>query len=312
MTQPPKLILARDALRLGTDRELHRRAASGSLTRLATGVFIPSKTWEKMLPDERYRTKVHAAASVSAPGTHFSHDSAAALWRLPSIGAWPPVVHELSARDTGGRSRAAITRHSLGLDPGATELEGVTVTSLSRTVIDMSCTTPFVRAVVMADAALRPAKGTTVGRTTTLELSEQLETLKPYRGSLKAQKVINFATGKSESPGESYSRVQFLALGYPPPELQVDFYDELGWIGRVDFFWRHLGLICEFDGLSKYGARRLYQRGLTLEQILMVEKKREDRLRRVSTDFVRLDFEKVENRRALAEYLRPHGLVELR
>jgi len=101
-----------------------------------------------------------------------------------------------------------------------------------------------------------------------------------------------------------------LALGYPDPELQVEFVDEEGSIGFVDFFWPELGLIGEFDGRSKYGEQRRYQRNITLEQILVSEKEREDRLRRVSRSFVRLDWAKVSDRRRLAAYLRPHGLVE--
>lgn len=166
----------------------------------------------------------------------------------------------------------------------------------------------------MADAALRQPEMAEWARTATTagELSTILDGLLPYRGHARARRVIGFATGQSESPGESFSRVQFHALGYPPPELQVEFFDELGFIGCVDFYWPHLGLIAEFDGLSKYGDRRKYQRGMTLEQILMLEKTREDRLRRVSRDFVRLDWAKVVNRRLLAEYLRAHGLVERR
>lgn len=312
MTQPPQLFLTRDALRLGSDRDLRRAVTQGNVVRLRSGVYISNELWQPMTPDERYQTRVRAAAHVSAPQAQFSHDSAAALWNLPSIGRWPDVIHELAPKDTGGRSRVGISRHCLGLDPTAVELDGLTVTSIARTVIDMACTTPFVRAVAMADAALRRRDRTTPPRTTSSELFELLSELVPYRGMSRAQRVAEFATGLSGSAGESFARVQFHALGFPPPELQVDFYDSLGFIGCVDFYWRELGLIVESDGKSKYGARRSYQLDLTTEQIVLKEKDREDRLRRVANDFVRLDWDETKDRRVLAAVLAPYGLIEAR
>ncbi|TBN57774.1 hypothetical protein EYE40_10445 [Glaciihabitans arcticus] len=137
----------------------------------------------------------------------------------------------------------------------------------------------------------------------------ELDELLPYRGAVQARRAIEFSTALSGSPGESLGRVQFHALRLPAPELQVEFFDELGSIGFVDFYWRDLGLIGEFDGVSKYGARRLFQTGLTLRDILMREKAREDRLRRVSRGFVRLGWKLVNDRQALAAELRRYGLT---
>ena len=314
MTDLPPLYLAREALRLGTDRELRHGAATGLLTRVGVGVYVSTDQWSSMPPDEQYRTRVRGAGAVSAPRTQFSHDSAAALWRLPSVGRWPQVSHQLAPAQPGGSSRTQIRRHEVGLDPLSTRIDGTTVTSLARTVVDMACTTSMLRAVVMADAALRTPDATEWNRvpTSTAELHAVLESLLPYRGHARAGRVISFATGLAESPGESFARVQFHALGLPAPELQVPFYDELGLIGIADFYWRHLGLICEFDGLSKYGVLRRYQRGMTTQQVVIDEKKREDRMRRVSDDFVRLDWPTVQDRRTLAAHLRPHGLVASR
>lgn len=88
----------------------------------------------------------------------------------------------------------------------------------------------------------------------------------------------------------------------------MQFFDELGSIGFVDFYWRELDLIIEVDGRSKYGDARRYQRGLSGEQILWNEKRREDRLRRVATAFGRLDWETVNDRHRLAAHVAPFGL----
>jgi hypothetical protein len=121
---------------------------------------------------------------------------------------------------------------------------------------------------------------------------------------------MDFASALAASPGESFARVQFLALGYPEPELQVEFFDELGFAGEVDFYFRELDLIVEFDGRSKYGPDREFQQDLSLEQMLLKEKDREDRLRRLVRSFARINWTLVADRRALANHLRPHGLIE--
>jgi hypothetical protein len=103
--------------------------------------------------------------------------------------------------------------------------------------------------------------------------------------------------------------VQFHALKLPPPELQVPFFDDDGLIGYADFYWRELDLIGEVDGRSKYGPNRHFQRSITPEELVWQEKRREDRLRRVVTSFVRLDWQTIADRRALASRLSQYGLI---
>ena len=293
---------AREARRLGSDRELRHAASTGTVTRVATGVYVDARVWAALDSDDRYRTRVRAAALISGPRSQFSHDSAAAMWGLPSIGRWPDTVHELVDRGLGGSSRVGITRHALGKDPSALSMNGITVTGLERTVIDVAATTPFVRAVAMADAALRR------GETEPQRLEARLDELGAYRGSARATAVVEFADGRAESAGESMARVQFHALGYPPPELQVPFGDTEGRIGTVDFFWPGLDLIVEFDGRAKYGDARRFQRGLTIEEVVFAEKEREDRLRGVARAFARLDWATTFDRDRLAAKLARHGL----
>ena len=317
MTAPP-LYLTREAARLGSARDLRRSAQRGDLVRVATGVYIDSVEWRAMDADARYRTQVRSAALLSSHGAQFSHDSAAALYRLPSIGGWPQLLHELTVRTPGGTSRRGIRRHGLGLDKDPTVIGEVTVTSLARTIVDLSCTTAFVRAVTMADAALQEPRAAGiraelgVPAVTQFQLLQALGSLLPYPGSARARLAIQFADGSSGSPGESFCRVQFHALGLPAPELQVEIFDEFGSIGFADFYWPHLGLVCEYDGRSKYGARRQFQRNISGEQVLWQEKVREDRMRRVVAGFARLTSEVVRDRHTLADYLRPYGLVPQR
>jgi len=308
----PQLFSHSESSRLGSDRDLRRAFARGEYLRLGSGVYVSTSEWSSLDADERYRARVRAAALRSRPKAQFSHESAAAMWRLPSIGPWPTIAHELTDRGPGGTSRVGIRRHGLGLDPEPQSIDGVTITSLARTVVDVACTTSFVRAVAMLDCAQRtpdprePRWG--LPWATSAEVFAQLDTLGNYKGSARARRACEFSDALSGSPGESLARVQFRALGLPAPELQVEFFDELGSIGFADFFWRDIGLIGEFDGISKYGARRHFQTGLGLEEIIMREKAREDRMRAVCNGFVRLGWALVSDRRGLASELARHGL----
>jgi hypothetical protein len=314
MSKLPVLVLSSEAERLGSARLLRQQHAAGKFVRVAPGVYMAREEWATLDADERYGALVRAAALRSVPGSQFSHDSAAAMFRLPSIGPWPSQVHELVAPAPGGTSRRGILRHGLGIDLRPTEIDSVVVTSLERTLVDVACTTPFVRAVAMIDHALRPEREGEPRWSLGFPLVEKaaprtlMDTLEPYRGLVSARRAVDFADGGAGSPAESFGRVQFHALGLPPPELQVPFFDESGLIGYADFYWREIDLLGEVDGRSKYAASRQFQRGITPDELLWQEKRREDRLRRVVRSVVRLDWEIISDRRALAARMAQGGL----
>lgn len=314
MSTLPALFVSREAERLGSARALRRQFEAGRFARVIPGVYMDRAEWTALDQDARYRTRVRASALRSKPAAQFSHDSAAAMYRLPSIGPWPETVHELTAHSAGGTSRRGIRRHTLRLDPASTTIEGVAVTSLLRTLIDVACTEPFVRSVAMIDQALRPARRGEprwelgLPLLTKPQLVTVMDDLAPYRGLTAARHAVGFADGRSGSPAESFGRVQFYALGLEPPELQVEFFDEQGSIGYADFYWRELDLIVEVDGRSKYGPNRHFQRDISLDELVWQEKRREDRLRRVVKSFGRLDWGAIADRHTLATHVAHYGL----
>jgi len=311
----PEILLTRELRPLGMRRQLQTWHANGVVEQLLPGAYVRTTELRSLGPDDRYRLLVIATALLF-PSDQFSHDSAATLWRLPSIGPWPAAVHALAPRSGGGRSTARIVRHGIGLDPSATTLERVNVTSLVRTLADVATGPRFGRAVAMLDDGLRPPiEGdfrlglTTPTKDAVLEVLRSLGSVPGYaRGNL----AIDFADGRSQSAGESLSRVQMHALRLPAPDLQVSFYDDAGFIGDVDFYWPELGLIGEFDGHSKYGDARRFARHLSSQQVLIAEKEREDRLRAVSGGFVRWNWRTAVNRRALGQLLAARGLRPIR
>lgn len=308
----PDLLLSSEFAALGRDQQLRTWYSQGVVKRIVRGVYVRADELEGLGSDDLYRLRVIATALVF-PGAQFSHDSAAALWRLPTFGRWPDRAHVLAPRAAGGRSNALLFRHGFGLDAGATVIDGVTVTSLARTLADVAGQRSLARAVVMLDDGLR-AHGPGEFRAgmpvaTKGEIGHELTGLGAYPGHARARTAVSLSDGRSGSPGESLSRMQMVALRLPAPELQVPFYDHYGLVAVTDFYWRELDLAGEFDGNSKYGDARRHARGLSPEEVLLAEKAREDRLRQVVTGVVRWGWSTARDRRALGLLLARHGVT---
>ncbi|MFF3228402.1 hypothetical protein ACFYV7_36795 [Nocardia suismassiliense] len=153
-----------------------------------------------------------------------------------------------------------------------TIVDGMRVLSAARTVVDLARTVPFEEAVVIGDAAMHSY------RLTTEDLLEALDRWPRRPGAAKARRAIAFMDARSESPGESRSRVRMHLVGLPEPELQHVIADAQGnFIARVDFALPEFGIVGEFDGRAKY--TRLLRPHTTPARAVYEEKLREDALR---------------------------------
>lgn len=179
--------------------------------------------------------------------------------------------------------------HSADLEPDEiTVVNGIRVTTPPRTVIDIARTEPFEQAVVIGDSALHQ------GLTTAKELREHLRRARRRPGCKAAAKVVDFLDGRSESVGESRSRVAFYHGGLPAPELQANvFADDGDLVARVDFLFEKLGVIGEFDGMVKY--QRGLRSGRKPEEVVIAEKVREDQLRALGWIVVQFSWDDLDN-----------------
>ncbi|WP_419818602.1 hypothetical protein [Glaciibacter flavus] len=207
----------------------------------------------------------------------FSHRAAAALHGLPSLNGWPPYVEVTTSRASGGRSSGRVRRHAGDVRwQEIVEIDGVLCTSVSRTVVDIARTSPFADAVCMADAALHRKRRPTL--LSVDELRTQADLRLGEYAFRRVERVVAFATPLSDSVLESRSRVTIHELGFPTPILQQRWTDAQGIIGDTDFWWPEFRLCGEADGLVKYLDREL-RRGRSPGQVLVDEKRREDRIR---------------------------------
>jgi hypothetical protein len=158
-------------------------------------------------------------------------------------------------------------------------IDNMPVTSLARTVLDLARTWPMTQAVAAGDRAL------TLGLTGA-ELDVGLIAMKRWPGVRAARRVVEFLDVRSESVGESMSRVRLMEEGLPAPKSQREIYGPDGKpIARVDFFWEEHQTVGEFDGKIKYG--RLLKPGQRIEDVIFEEKLREDAVRDLGLQVVR-------------------------
>jgi hypothetical protein len=274
------LIRTHDLRELGVHPSVVQRLErQGVLVRVRTGVYAKRDEWQALSRDERYRRLVIATAGAARHPLVVSHRAAAVMHRLPLLGPAPTLVEAATPERGGGRRTAHVLGHRAGPAPTVETIDGVTCTSLLRTLIDVAVSQPLVRSVPMLDVAL--ARG--VGRSA---MRMELEHVDPVRGRAKAEHAIAFADARSGSPGESVSRVRIHETGFVVPELQVRFDRILGSFALVDFYWRGIRLIGEFDGRVKYSRSRELS-GLDPAQVVYDEKLREDALRGTGERMVR-------------------------
>ena len=252
--------------------EIARLRSAGQVRALRRGAYSLDPTPP---PDVRtsHRELVQATTRVlSRDDAVFSHMSAAVLHDLPLWDADLSTVHLTCDRAGGGRRRHWNFVHVCPLrDDEIVEIDGVRVTDLARTVVDLSRGLSAFKAVPIGDAALRQGLDPDV-------LAEALARCRGWRGVVRARRAIAFLDPRSESVGESCSRVRIAEVGLPVPELQVPIFDDLGcFVGRSDFGWRERRTLGEFDGVGKYGPLRRADQ--TAEDVVIAEKDREDALR---------------------------------
>ncbi|MFI1913193.1 hypothetical protein [Nocardia sp. NPDC020380] len=243
--------------------------------------------------------------------TVVSHQSAAVvygttLWRTPL-----ERVCVTRNRRGGGRVRALTKVHGSPLDSAA-EVEGLLVTAPARTIVDLALTLPVDAAVVAGDA-LAGAFGIAGD-----ELARELAGAAGRHGIVQARRVVELIDGRSQSIGESLSRIMIRRHGLPLPRSQGNVLTPDGrFVARVDFYYAAEGVLCEFDGPIRHG--RLLGPGQDVAAAVHREQIRENYLRALGFEVVRWTWDDLVHdrvgrrlRAALSRRraLRPDGRIE--
>ena len=241
-------------------RTIAQQVRRGELVRLRRGAVRDAG---ELTPEQRLRLEIEATARVLHCGTWFSHRSAALLHGLP-VFILPSTVPEV-IRTFGGHGERSHRLHSRAAELPPDEchlLDGLPVTSVVRTVIDLARLLPFPQTLMAVDVVL--ARGIT--------RECLLAGIRPGRGAKQVERAMLAGDALSESPGESESRGVMICAGLPLPALQVCLYDRDGqFLARPDFFWKDRGIVGEYDGEGKYAGAF----GGAPERVFQSEKRRQ-------------------------------------
>ncbi|MFJ5860912.1 hypothetical protein ACIQCM_05795 [Pseudarthrobacter sp. NPDC092439] len=306
------LILSSDYARVGQDsRALSRRAASKELCRIRQGVYVAAKEWNTLKEWEQYPLLIRAAAATLQSRTVFCRESSAAVWGIPLLGT-RQIVHALTADGGGGRSRAGVRRHRG--DPEAADVQlrsGLWVTGRLRTVLDLAAFGTFEQGVAAVDHVLKPDPVQRLLPLTLVELEGSIGPEYSAAAARRIRKVLGFADPASGSPGESLSRAYMYMEGFKEPRLQTEIRDRRGFVALLDFEWPEEGLAGEFDGLVKY-QKAEYLSGRTPSDVVVAEKRREDRIRAAGRRVIRWTWTDLADRAAFAAMLERAGVPRTR
>lgn len=267
------VFLTRDALADGyDDRAIALLVRSGEWHRIRRGAFVHGDIWRSMDAVGRHRLTARAVLRTAHPSAVLSHVSAVVELEGP---VWSVPLHEVHLTRTDGkpgRREAGVAHHRGGLDAGEVlQVNDIAVTAPARAVLELATMSSVESCLVTGNWFL--------GRhlTTIDELECYAERLRFWPGSLRKHLLTWLFDARNMWPGEARSSYLFWKERLPQPVPQYEVRHSDGrLIGIVDFAWPELGVFLEFDGRIKY--ERLRREGETLEDVILREKRREERI----------------------------------
>ncbi len=275
-------------LGIGPD-EVRRWVQDGEIVRVRRGAFVDPAVWLAAMDDERYRLRVMAVMRSRVQSERATHHSSLALWRLP---LWH-VDRGLVV--LSGDVQETTTTSGLRVGPmrglvAPADVDGLPCLSVADSVVT-TASVSVEAGVVAGDAALHDE------RCSVSDLVDSARRLRRgLRGTARLRRTLAALDGKAESPGESRTRLVLLALGLPF-ETQVELRERSGkLVGRVDFLVAGR-VVVEFDGAVKYA-------GANGPAALVAEKLREDRLRELGYEVVRITWSELARPEMIAARIR--------
>jgi hypothetical protein len=230
-----------------SDRQVATALEAGLLARVESEVFLLASGRRDAL------TRLHAACLGT--GGIASHRSAAALWEVGSCRLATPEVsvpRERFVRRSSIRVHASTDLHLVR----AVVRDGIPVTPLERTLLDLGAVAPRQLEAATIDAVSR--------RLTTwpaLLTALVAHSRRGRRGCGPLRRVLDEHFGDTS---ESLLEHRFLRLlraaGLPEPEAQVDVFDDDGFVMRLDYAYPGLLIGMEVDSVLHHSTAEAFER----------------------------------------------------
>ncbi|MEO8829682.1 type IV toxin-antitoxin system AbiEi family antitoxin domain-containing protein [Lapillicoccus sp.] len=244
---------------------------SGGLTRVRRGAYVDTSRYACAHPDEQYRLRVMAVLLSRGGLDPAGHHAALALHRLP---LWLVDLDRIDvmARVSKQSGRAGVVVHP-SRDAPSDDVEAVRAVTVACALVQTAASSGVEAGVVAADAALARRLCSPD------DLAAQLAATPVVRAHRRARQMTELVDPRSESVGETRTRLLLVSAGMPV-RSQVKVVDRGAVLARVDLLVGER-VVVEFDGAVKYADDRT-------GRVLFDEKRREDRLRELGFEVVRV------------------------
>jgi very-short-patch-repair endonuclease len=237
---------------------IERRVAAGRLHQVHSGIYAVGY---RRLPREGWWM---AAALSVGPAAVLSHQTAATLWRLRSYSN--ETLHVTAPHKS--TSTKHFRRHVSHLPPDErTVVEGIPVTSVPRTILDLAATEPLdVVKALLREMEFRELRDR-------LSLWDLVERYPGRRGARKVRWVLEGV--KDEPAGERKSPLEerfvpFLRRHHLPLPLFNDWVQAGPNRFQVDCHWPDLRRIVELDGWQSHSTRTAFRQDRARDRRLEV------------------------------------------
>lgn len=230
-----------------TKSQIRRRNMSGHLGQPLKGIYVIAGY------PPSWRQDLAVLVGAGGLGTTVSHRAAAALH---GVGRFPEILEVATPRTRRFRTefKEAIIHTSIVLPTeDVTRLDGLVVTTVERTLLDLGAVASERRVQYAVDSALRDGL-------TTIESLWRLLAARRKRGRRGCgvlARVLESA-GATGTPESRYER-DFLALvqemGLPTPVMQHRIIGRQGREFRLDFAWPEQMIAVEIDGHGYHATR---------------------------------------------------------
>lgn len=242
------------------DRGVSRRAID---TRLATGRLHPLHQGVYAVGHAAIgrRARWMAAVLAAGPEAALSHRSAAQLWGLLPESAIAPEL----TRPGYFRPRRGIKTHqSLLPSDELTRVDGIPVTSLSRTLFDLAS----VGSRRQVEKAFNETE--VLGLTDKLSVVDLLERYPGRRGAVVLRAILDEGEQARGITREELEErfVAILAGTHLPPPRRNAHVAVRGRFFEADCLWADQRLIVELDGRAAHGTRRAFERDRERDRLL--------------------------------------------
>ena len=200
----------------------------------------------------------------------------------PSSGSGSPTSPSTSAPCTScGSATCRVHVHEAVADPGLPTWPTTVHPALAVVQVGLR----DVRSMLVAgDAALR-LKMVDAG-----ELATAVDALRGQRGLTQVRAASLWFDARHQSPGETLTAFVLRALGYDfTPQFEPGTKGLKGGPEQTDFIIDGTRVVVEFDGRSKYTAASEEE----AQRLLFAEKRREDRIRDLGYEMVRVTWAEV-------------------